>query len=170
MCLRSKRSVKKISDVWQCLCDEQGFSNEHYALLNQLNREVLIELIPELACCHPAGSALLKNKWLTVPDDILSLVSREYDERTRKTLNFRREVEAEWWLHELSCAVLAPLDNVAPAFLEQAELFIQELISDEERLAELIGVNDGWRWRYDLNNTLSRIVLKKADLDLCGKI
>ncbi|HDG8094052.1 TPA: hypothetical protein PCO36_002647 [Klebsiella oxytoca] len=125
--------------VWQRLFDEQAFTSEHRERLNQSPRDALSEMVAELACCHPTAGVLLKNKWLTAPDNILSLVTCEYDKRTRETRHFRREEDAERGLHELSAAVLAPLDNVSQEHLDLAEQFILRLIDDQPRLQDVIG-------------------------------
>ncbi|MDK1711710.1 hypothetical protein QOM18_25655 [Serratia marcescens] len=149
--------------VWQCLFDEQAFTSEHCEMLNQSHRGALLEMVAELACCHPTAGVLLKNKWLTTPDKILSLVTCEYDKRTRETLHFWREQEAERWLHELSAAVLAPLHNVSQEHLDLAEQFILRLIDDQPRLQDVIGVGDGWSWHCELYAMLFRIILRNAE-------
>lgn len=148
--------------TWQVLYDEHTFTREHFTRLNQLSTDTLRELIPELAIHHPAVSVLLKNKWLTSPENILSQVSREYKERTRNTQDFRRESDAEKWLNELSGAVIAPVDNVVQEQLDEAEQFILYLIGDQERLSEVNGVGDGCSWHCDLYAALFRTVLRHA--------
>ncbi|MDQ9277839.1 hypothetical protein KJE07_23760, partial [Escherichia marmotae] len=41
------------------------------------------------ACCHPSTSVLLRNKWLTPPEDILEQVAREYERRIHNCPSFR---------------------------------------------------------------------------------
>ena len=148
--------------TWQLLYDEHAFTHEHYARLNQLSTDTLRELIPELACHHPAVSVLLRNKWLTSSENILAQVSREYEERTRNTQDFQRASDAEVWLNELSGAVIAPVDNVVQGQLDQAEQFILYLIGDRERLLEVTGAGDGWSWHCDLYAAFFRTVLRNA--------
>lgn len=148
--------------TWQLLYDEHAFTHEHSARLNQLSTDTLRELIPELAIHHPAVSVLLKNKWLTSPEIILSQVSHEYEERTRNTQDFRRESDAKAWLNELSGAVIAPVDNVVQGQLDQAEQFILYLIGDQERLLEVTGVGDNWSWHCDLYAALFSTVLRNS--------
>ncbi|TNL01426.1 hypothetical protein CYD30_28095 [Kosakonia cowanii] len=148
--------------TWQVLYDEHAFTHEHSARLNQLSTDTLRELIPELAIHHPAVSVLLKNKWLTSPENILSQVSHEYKERTRNTQDFRRESDAEKWLNELSGAVIAPVDNVVQEQLDETEQFILYLIGDQERLSEVTGVGDGCSWHCDLYAVFFRTVLRNA--------
>lgn len=145
---------------WHCLCEEQEFTDEHYARLCLLTPTEMKSIIAELACSHPVASALLKNKWLTEPEKILARVSEEYDERTREQQNFRTDSDADCWLRELYRAVLEPLTNVPAVQLEQAEAFILKLFTDEERLADITCRGDGWTWHFHLENTLIRIVLK----------
>lgn len=148
--------------TWQLLYDEHAFTHEHYARLNQLSTDTLRELIPELVTRHPAVSVLLRNKWLTPPENILAQVALEYKERTRNTQNFRRESDVKAWLNELSGAVIAPVDNVVQGQLDQAEQFILYLIGDQGRLLEVTGVQDGWSWHCDIYAALFRTVLRNA--------
>ncbi|RRW70204.1 hypothetical protein EGJ48_14910 [Pantoea dispersa] len=148
--------------TWQLLYDEHAFTHEHYTRLNQLSTDTLRELIPELATHHPAVSVLLKNKWLTSPENILAQVFHEYEERTRNTQDFRWESDAKAWLNELSGSVIAPVDNVVQEQLDQAEQFILYLIGDQERLSEVTGMGDGWSWHSDLYAAFFRTVLRNA--------
>ncbi|MDU3301003.1 MAG: hypothetical protein E7E83_06125 [Enterobacter ludwigii] len=117
--------MEKMPDGTPILCrcpfDEQVFTREHCEIFNQSHRGTLLEMVAEPACCPPTAGMLLKNKWLTAPDNILSLVTCEYDKRTRETLHLRREQEAERRLLKLSAAVLAPLENVSLVNLDLAK-------------------------------------------------
>ncbi|HAG5762494.1 TPA: hypothetical protein GF158_005053, partial [Escherichia coli] len=106
--------ANSISMTWQLLCDEHGFTREHYNQLKKFSPETLREIIAEIASCHPSTSVLLRNKWLTPPEDILEQITREYERRIQNCPPFRSEKEAESWLNELSFAVIAPLYRVAP--------------------------------------------------------
>ncbi|STE83711.1 Uncharacterised protein [Escherichia coli] len=75
--------------TWQLLCDEHGFTREHYNQLKKFSPETLREIIAEIACCHPSTSVLLRNKWLTPPEDILEQVTREYERRNTELSIFQ---------------------------------------------------------------------------------
>lgn len=105
--------ANSISMTWQLLCDDHGFTREHYNQLKKFSPEVLGEIIAEIACCHPSTSVLLRNKWLTPPEDILGQVICEYERKIQNCLSFRSEKEVESWLNEMYCAVIAPLYRVA---------------------------------------------------------
>ncbi|EFO2518357.1 hypothetical protein B6Q94_27250, partial [Escherichia coli] len=79
--MMKKGMANSISMTWQLLCDEYGFTREHYNQLKKFSPETLREIIAEIACCHPSTSVLLRNKWLTPPEDILEQVAREYERR-----------------------------------------------------------------------------------------
>lgn len=96
-----KRMANSISMTWQLLCDDHGFTREHYNQLKKFCPEALREIIVEIACCHPSTSVLLRNKWLTPTEDILEQVTREYERRIHNCPSFRSEKEAEFWLNEL---------------------------------------------------------------------
>lgn len=142
---------------WQCLREEQGGIDEHYARFYQLTPD---NIIAELAWCHSSASALLKHKWLTVPEHILANVSDEYDESTREPQHFRTESDADCRLRELSVAILEPLIHVPAMQPEQADEFVLRLFADEERLADITGTGEGWTWRLCPEDTLTRLVLK----------
>lgn len=112
--MMKKVMVDSVSVPWQLLCDEHGFTREHHNQLKKFSPEVLREIIAEIACCHPSTSVLLRNKWLTPPEDILEQVVREYERRIHNCPSFRNEKEAESWLNELFFAVIVPLYRVAP--------------------------------------------------------
>ncbi|GCG00724.1 hypothetical protein BvCmsF30A_04944 [Escherichia coli] len=148
--------------TWQLLCDEHGFTREHYSELKKFSPEVLHEIIVEMACCHPSTSVLLRNKWLTPPEDILGQVTREYERRIQNCPSFRSEKEVESWLNELSFAVIAPLYRVAPGQTEQAESFILQLIAEQERVWGLILTNDGYSWHCALYDMLFCLVFRNT--------
>ncbi len=68
--MMKKGMANSISMTWQLLCDDHGFTREHYNQLKKFSPEALREIIAEIACCHPSTSILLRNKWLTPPEDI----------------------------------------------------------------------------------------------------
>ena len=103
--MMKKGMANSISMTWQLLCDDHGFTREHYNQLKKFSPEALREIIAEIACCHPSTSILLRNKWLTPPEDIPEQVTREYERRIQNCPSFRSEKEAESWLNELSFAV-----------------------------------------------------------------
>lgn len=107
--MMKKGMANSISMTWQLLCDDHGFTREHYNQLKKFSPEALREIIAEIACCHPSTSILLRNKWLTPPEDIPEQVTREYERRIQNCPSFRSEKEAESWLNELFFAVIAPL-------------------------------------------------------------
>ncbi len=148
--------------TWQLLCDEHGFTREHYSELKKFSPEVLHEIIVEMACCHPSTSVLLRNKWLTPPEDILGQVTREYERRIQNCPSFRSEKEVESWLNELFFAVIAPLYRVAPGQTEQAESFILQLIAEQERVWGLILTNDGYSWHCALYDMLFCLVFRNT--------
>ncbi|MDR3104232.1 MAG: hypothetical protein LBU96_07240 [Yokenella regensburgei] len=147
---------------WQYLQDDHGFRDEHYRRFCLLTRDELLEILPEIAGCHISASVMLKNKWLTAPCDILPNAVAEYECRTETPLDFRKDAEAERWLHELRCAVLESLVNVPVAQRDDVESFILRLFAEECRVAECVGIGEGWSWRCGLEDTLSRVVLKNA--------
>ncbi|HFP3710787.1 TPA: hypothetical protein ACHGCQ_005122, partial [Escherichia coli] len=152
--------ANSISMTWQLLCDEHGFTREHYNQLKKFSPETLREIIAEIACCHPSTSVLLRNKWLTPPKGILEQVAREYERRIHNCPSFRSEKEAESWLNELFFAVIAPLYRVAPEQTEQVESFVLQLIAEQERVWELILTNDGYSWHCALYDILFHLVLR----------
>ena len=152
--MMKKGMANSISMTWQLLCDEYGFTREHYNQLKKFSPETLREIIAEIACCHPSTSVLLRNKWLTPPEDILEQVAREYERRIHNCPSFRSEKEAESWLNELFFAVIAPLYRVAPEQTEQVESFVLQLIAEQERVWELILTNDGYSWPCALYDIL----------------
>lgn len=124
--------------------------------------ETLREIVTEIACCHPSTSVLLRNKWLTPPEDILGQVTREYERRIQNCPSFRSEKEVESWLNELFFAVIAPLYRVAPGQTEQAESFILQLIAEQEQVWGLILTNDGYSWHCALYDMLFCLVLRNT--------
>ncbi|EFO2360787.1 hypothetical protein ACNG6H_005346, partial [Escherichia coli] len=82
-----------ISMIWQLLFDEHGFTREHHNELKKFRPEILHEIIAEIACCHSSTSVLLRNKWLTPPEDILGQVTCEYERRIQNCPSFRSEKE-----------------------------------------------------------------------------
>ncbi|EET3159095.1 hypothetical protein OWH49_005060 [Escherichia coli] len=155
--------ANSISMTWQLLCDEHGFTREHYNQLKKFSPETLREIIAEIASCHPSTSVLLRNKWLTPPEDILEQITREYERRIQNCPPFRSEKEAESWLNELSFAVIAPLYRVAPEQTEQVESFVLQLIAEQERVWELILTNDGYSWHCALYDILFHLVLRNME-------
>lgn len=153
----------RISMKWQLLCDVHGFSREHYNQLKKFSPGVLREIIAEIACCHPSTSVLLRNKWLTPPEDILGQVIREYERRIRDCPSLRNENEAESWLNELVFAVISPLSLVTRGESEQAESFLLQLITEQERIWELISTNDGYSWTCALYDMLLHFVLRNSE-------
>lgn len=134
--------------------------------------ETLREIVTEIACCHPSTSVLLRNKWLTPPEDILGQVTRGYERRIQNCPSFRSEKEVESWLNELFFAVIAPLYRVAPGQTEQAESFILQLIAEQEQEQEqeqvwgLILTNDGYSWHCALYDMLFCLVLRNTKASL----
>lgn len=161
--MMKKVIVDSVSVPWQLLCDEHGFTWEHHNQLKKFNPEVLREIIAEIACCHPSTSVLLRNKWLTPPEDILEQVAREYERRIHNCPSFRSEKEAESWLNERFFAVIAPLYRVAPEQTEQVESFVLQLIAEQERVWELILTNDGYSWHCALYDILFHLVLRNME-------
>ena len=106
---------------------------------------------------------MLRNKWLTPPEDILEQVTREYERRIQNCPSFRSEKEAESWLNELFFAVIAPLYRVAPEQTEQVESFVLQLIAEQERVWELILTNDGYSWHCALYDILFHLVLRNME-------
>lgn len=106
---------------------------------------------------------MLRNKWLTPPEDILEQITREYERRIQNCPPFRSEKEAESWLNELSFAVIAPLYRVAPEQTEQVESFVLQLIAEQERVWELILTNDGCSWHCALYDILFHLVLRNME-------
>ena len=149
--------------TWQILCDEHGFTREHYNQLKTFSPEILREIITEIACCHPSSSVLLRNKWLTPPEDIPAMVACEYERRIQNIPSFRSEKEAESWLNELSFAVIAPLYRVGPGQSEQAESFILRLIAEQEQIWERILSSEGYSWRCALYDMLFHLVLRSVE-------
>ncbi|EOY2340041.1 hypothetical protein ACP1PD_005409, partial [Escherichia coli] len=98
--------VDSIPQAWMLLFDDYDFTQEHYNQLRNFSSEELHEIIAEMAGCHSSARSLLRNKWLTSPEDILSQVTFEYEWRVQNCPYFRNEHDAESWLHELSCAVI----------------------------------------------------------------
>lgn len=118
----------RISMKWQLLCDVHGFSREHYNQLKKFSPGALREIIAEIACCHPSTSVLLRNKWLTPPEDILGQVIREYERRIRDCPSLRNENEAESWLNELVFAVIVPCPVLLVENLNRLNLFFYSLL------------------------------------------
>ncbi len=112
--MMKKGMANSISMTWQLLCDDHGFTREHYNQLKKFSPEALREIIAEIACCHPSTSILLRNKWLTPPEDIPEQVTREYERRIQNCPSFRSEKEAESWLNELFFAVIARYTGLSP--------------------------------------------------------
>lgn len=112
--MMKKDMADSVSVTWQILCDDHGFTREHYNLLKKFSPEALREIIAEIACCHPSTSILLRNKWLTPSENILEQVICEYERRIQNSPSFRSEKAAESWLNELFFAVISPLYRVAP--------------------------------------------------------
>ncbi len=106
---------------------------------------------------------MLRNKWLTPPENILEQVTREYERRIHNCSSFRSEKEAESWLNELFFAVIAPLYRVAPGQSEQVESFVLQLIAEQERVWELILTNDGYSWHCALYDILFHLVLRNME-------
>jgi len=145
-----------------CRCGECNFDDRHRERLQHFSHETLQCIIADLACSHPQTSVLLRNKWLTRPRDIVMTVSSEYDKRTRESLDFRKEKEADAWQRDLYYAVLAPLENIPDEQLGQAEEFIIRLFEYEERLWDIIGIGEVWIWSSALHDIWLHVVLKKA--------
>jgi hypothetical protein len=146
-----------------CRCGECDLHDKHGERLQCFSHETLQLIIADLACSHPQAGLLLRNKWLTEPRDIVATVSSEYDKRTCKALDFRKEKEADAWQWGLYYAVLAPLENFPCEQLEQAEKFIISLFEDEERLWDIIGIGEVWIWNSALHDSWLQVVLKKAN-------
>ncbi|HEA0006687.1 TPA: hypothetical protein RU511_004912, partial [Escherichia coli] len=161
--MMKKGMANSISMTWQLLCDDHGFTREHYNQLKKFSPEALREIIAEIACCHPSTSILLRNKWLTLPEDIPEQVTREYERRIQNCPSFRSEKEAESWLNELFFAVIAPLYRVVPGQSEQVESFVLQLIAEQERVWELILTNDGYSWHCALYDILFHLVLRNME-------
>ncbi|TGB83894.1 hypothetical protein FEK47_21070 [Escherichia sp. E3659] len=161
--MMKKVMVDSVSVPWQLLCDEHGFTREHHNQLKKFSPEVLREIIAEIACCHPSTSVLLRNKWLTPPEDILEQVAREYERRIHNCPSFRNEKEAESWLNELFFAVIVPLYRVAPGQSEQVEFFILQLIAEQERVWGGILTNDGYSWHCALCDMLFHLILRNME-------
>ena len=161
--MMKKGMANSISMTWQLLCDDHGFTREHYNQLKKFSPEALREIIAEIACCHPSTSILLRNKWLTPPEDIPEQVTREYERRIQNCPSFRSEKEAESWLNELFFAVIAPLYRVVPGQSEQVESFVLQLIAEQERVWELILTNDGYSWHCALYDILFHLVLRNME-------
>lgn len=106
---------------------------------------------------------MLRNKWLTPPENILEQVTHEYVRRIHNCSSFRSEKEAESWLNELFFAVIAPLYRVAPGQSEQVESFVLQLIAEQERVWELILTNDGYSWHCALYDILFHLVLRNME-------
>lgn len=60
--MMKKEMVDRVSVTWQLLCDDRGFTREHYNQLKKFCPEALREIIADIACCHPSTSVLLRNK------------------------------------------------------------------------------------------------------------
>lgn len=145
---------------WQYLSEEAGFDTRHDERLGQLSKDVLVKTIVEMTYCHPEVGALLRNKWLTDPDDILGLIMAEYEEKKLHVPRLRTPKEEQYWLSALSSAVLAPLENVAQEQLCEAEAFIHTLFVDEEQLSGI--VSDTWSWHCGLTAARLRVVMRNA--------
>ncbi|EOD0012209.1 TPA: hypothetical protein ACH75F_004704, partial [Escherichia coli] len=52
--MMKKVMVDSVSVPWQLLCDDHGFTREHYNQLKKFCPEALREIIAEIACCHPS--------------------------------------------------------------------------------------------------------------------
>ncbi|OSL71323.1 hypothetical protein EAXG_03799 [Escherichia coli TA054] len=135
--MMKKDMADSVSVTWQLLCDDHGFTREHYNLLKKFSPEVLREIIAEIACCHPSTSVLLRNKWLTPPEDILEQVICEYERRIQNCPCFRSEKEAESWLNELFFAVIALLYRVAPGKQNRLNPLFCSLLLSRSRLGDL---------------------------------
>ncbi|HFV9295547.1 TPA: hypothetical protein ACIAIE_005454 [Serratia fonticola] len=145
---------------WQYLNEEAGFDAGHDERLGQLSKDVLVKAIVEMTYCHPEVGALLRNKWLTDPEDILGRITAEYEERKLNVPRLRTQKEEQYWLNALSSTVLAPLENVAREQLCEAEAFIHSLFIDEEQLSGI--VRDTWSWHCDLTAARLRVVMRNA--------
>ncbi|HBI2840332.1 hypothetical protein [Escherichia coli] len=64
--------VDSIPQAWMLLFDDYDFTQEHYNQLRNFSSEELHEIIAEMAGCHSSARSLLRNKWVTSPEDILS--------------------------------------------------------------------------------------------------
>lgn len=51
--------ANSISMTWQLLCDEHGFTREHYNQLKKFSPETLREIIAEIASCGDAANLLI---------------------------------------------------------------------------------------------------------------
>ncbi|GDM19276.1 hypothetical protein [Escherichia coli] len=158
-----KETADNILMSWELLCDAHGFTREHYNQLKKFSPEELLNIIAEIACCHPSTSVLLRNKWLTPQEDILEQVACEYEWRIQNCPSFRSENEAESWLNELYYAVIAPLYRVSPGQSEQAETFVLHLIAEQEWVQELILTSEGYSWHDALYNMLFHLVLRNME-------
>ncbi|WP_047609049.1 hypothetical protein [Rahnella aquatilis] len=151
---------------WQCECGECQYSEEQQERFNQFTREELLGLIPDLVCDNPRASAILKNKWLTKPHDILCRVKEEYEERTREPLSFWEEDKISAWLSDLYYTVLSPLDNAIPVLPLQSEALILFFIADWRRLyEEIIPAGDDDSWYGYLMDFWLKAICENADGD-----
>lgn len=155
-----KEVVNSIPLVWMRLFNGYDFTQGHYNQLEKFSSEELHEIIAEIAGCHSSAQSLLRNKWLTPPEDILSQVTFEYEWRVQNCPHFRNEYDAESWLHELSCAVIAPLSRVDPGQFELALSFILQLIRTQEDVYNLIATSDGYLWYSALYDMLLHILVQ----------
>ncbi|CAI1050181.1 hypothetical protein [Serratia entomophila] len=152
---------------WKNECGECQLSAEQQERLNQFTREELLSLISDLVCNNPRASAILKNKWLTKPHDILFRVKEKYEEETREQLSFRDENKISVWLSELYYAILSPLDNIIPVLPHQSETLILFLISDWRRLyEEIIPAGDDNSWQDYLLEFWLKAVCEGANGDI----
>ncbi|WP_434462198.1 hypothetical protein ACMV5L_01875 [Serratia plymuthica] len=133
---------------WKNKCGECQLSAEQQKRLNQFTRDELLSLISDLVCNNPRASAILKNKWLTKPHDILFRIKEKYEEETREQLSFRGENKISAWPSDLYYAILSPLDNVIPVLPHQSETLIVFFISDWRHLyEEIIPAGDDNSWQ-----------------------
>lgn len=161
--MMKKDMADSVSVTWQLLCDDHGFTREHYNQLKKFSPETLRGIIAEIACCHPSASVLLRNKWLTPTEDILGQVIREYERRIQDCPSLRNEKEAESWLNELFFAVIAPLSRVTRGESELAESFLLQLITEQERIGDLVSTNDGYSWTCALYDMLLHLILRNSE-------
>ncbi|MCW3184585.1 hypothetical protein OJO68_16545 [Escherichia coli] len=152
--------VDSIPLAWMLLFDDYDFTQEHYNQLRNFSSEELHEIIAEMAGCHSSARSLLRNKWLTSPEDILSQVTSEYEWRVQNCPYCRNEHDAESWLHELSCAVITPLSRVAPGQFELLLSFILQLIRTQEDVYNLMATSDGYLWHSALYDMLLHILVQ----------
>ncbi|BDY45836.1 hypothetical protein KXE92_004469 [Escherichia coli] len=66
--MMKKDMADSVSVTWQLLCDDHGFTQEHYNLLKKFSPEALREIIAEIACCHPSTSILLRIPLYSITD------------------------------------------------------------------------------------------------------